>query len=186
MASCWAAGTRRTHWVLTPGLSSWFKQGGDPTGGAADRSHLKGDVVELAAAAGGRSARVDHAVHRNEPRAAPRGSPGPFPGRAPRRGAAGGSFAFNSLLARHLTRFPNELLQTLPKICARLEWKSCRSSHLRRVGAALLFASGLKANPLLLWLLLCHFLLVPGAQDQCAPERCGAKRHLERKAPRTQ
>lgn len=25
-ASCWAAGTRRTHWVLTPGLSSWFKR----------------------------------------------------------------------------------------------------------------------------------------------------------------
>lgn len=32
VASCWAAGTRRTHWVLTPGLSSWFKEGGEPIG----------------------------------------------------------------------------------------------------------------------------------------------------------
>lgn len=110
--------------MLTPGLSSRFKEGGDPTGGGAGWSHLKGDVVELAAAADGRSARVHHAVQRNDSRAAPRGSPGPFPGRTPRRGAAGGGFAFNSLLARHFTRFPNELLQTLPKICAKLEWKS--------------------------------------------------------------
>lgn len=109
VASCWAAGTRRTHWVVTPGPVSGGK---DPAGGTAGWSHLKGDVVELAAAAAdGRSARVHHAVHRNHPRAAPRGSPGPFPGRTPRRGAAGGSFAFDGLLARHFTRFPNELLQ---------------------------------------------------------------------------
>lgn len=82
------------------------------------RSHLKGDVVELAAAADGRSARVHHAVHRNDPRAAPRGSPGPFPGRTPRRGAAGGGFAFDSLLARHFTRFPNELLQKPAQNCS--------------------------------------------------------------------
>lgn len=81
-------------------------------------SHLKSDVIELAAAADGRSARMDHAVHRNDARAALRGSPGPFPGGAPRRGAAGCGFAFYNLLARHFTRFPNELLRTLRVICA--------------------------------------------------------------------
>lgn len=110
VASRWATGTRRTHWVLTPGPRTGFRRQ-RPGWGPAGWSHLKGDVVELAAAADGRSARVHHAVHRNHPRAAPRGSPGPFPAWTPRRGAAGGSFAFNSLLARHFTRFPNELLQ---------------------------------------------------------------------------
>lgn len=64
---------------------------------------------------------MDRAVHRNDPGAAPRGSPGPFAGRAPRRGAAGCSFAFNSLLARHFPRFANELFRRLR------EWKSCLS-----------------------------------------------------------
>lgn len=82
-------------------------------------SHLKSDVIELAATADRRSARMDHAVHRNDARAALRGSPGPFPGGAPRRGAAGCGFAFYSLLARHFTRFLNELLRTLRVICAK-------------------------------------------------------------------
>lgn len=82
-------------------------------------SHLKSDVIELAAAADRRSARMDHAVHRNDARAALRGSLGPFAGGAPRRGAAGCGFAFHSLLARHLTRFLNELLRALRVICAK-------------------------------------------------------------------
>lgn len=79
---------------------------GRRTAGARRASHLKGDVIELAAAADGRAARMDHAVHRNDARAALRGSAGPFPGGAPRRGAASCGFAFYSLLARHFARFP--------------------------------------------------------------------------------
>lgn len=77
------------------------KDRGRKNRGSRRASHLKGDVIELAAAADGRAARVHHAVHRNDARAALRGSPGPFPGGAPRRGAASCGFAFYSLLARH-------------------------------------------------------------------------------------
>lgn len=114
--SCWAAGTMRDTWK-----PNW--ESADNGLVSIYASHLKSDVIELAAVADGRSARMDHTVHRNDARAAPRGSPGPPPHRAPRRGAAGCGFAFNSLLARHFTRFPNELFRTLPKICAKLEGK---------------------------------------------------------------
>lgn len=105
-------------------------------------SHLKRDVIELAAAADGRSARVDHAVHRNHARAALRGSPGPFPDGAPRRGAAGRGFAFYSLLARHFTRFLNELLRTLRAICAKKKKKKFSFATLMSLEISLLFASG--------------------------------------------
>lgn len=152
-------------------------------------SHLKSDVIELAATADRRSARMDHAVHRNDARAALRGSPGPFPGGAPRRGAAGCGFAFYSLLARHFTRFLNELRRTLRVICAKKKIRREKFSFAPQMSPeiSLLFASGWRANRLLLWLLLYHFLLFPGAQtDQCALERRGAKLHLERKAVRAQ
>lgn len=61
-------------------------------------SYLKGDVIKLAAAADGGSARMNHPVHRNDARAAPRSFPSPFPA------GAGSSFPFGSLLARHLSR----------------------------------------------------------------------------------
>lgn len=62
-------------------------------------TYLESDVVELAAVADGRSARVHHAVHLHDARAAPRRLPGPLP-----RGAGRG-FSFDRLLTRHFSIF---------------------------------------------------------------------------------
>lgn len=75
-------------------------------------SYLKGDVIELAAVADGRSARMNHPVHLHNARAAPRSFAGPFPGGAACRRTAGRCFAFGSLLARHVSRIQNYLYES--------------------------------------------------------------------------
>lgn len=122
------------------------KDRGRKNRGSRRASHLKGDVIELAAAADGRAARVHHAVHRNDARAALRGSPGPFPGGAPRRGAASCGFAFYSLLARHFS----EVFQKRASLNAACDPRKKRNPVGKvlvcpaemSLGISLLFASG--------------------------------------------
>lgn len=98
--------------------------------------YLESDVIKLAAVADGRSAGMDYTIHLNDARASSRRFPGPFPGGAARGRAAGRCFAFDCLLARHVSRFYSLFVSLKKKtiLNRHKQTKSKSNRNLRKVG----------------------------------------------------
>lgn len=164
-------------------------------------SYLKSDVIKLAAVADGGSAGMDHAVHLNNARAAPGRFPGPFSGGASRWRAAGRGFAFDSLLARHISRFQKYLYEArFQQAAAKANWTISEESG-REMGWKV--AAEKKFNladfstcalETCSWNSLCLLRTASCSWQTCKPQHCALGRqmwcarklHLERKAVRTE